>query len=73
MYKRNNIKEYSEMKSLDFLTKQLSHFLQNTKMAEFLMMTSTPQLRKIAIIKKASHSSSIREPDIDFRNQVATL
>ena len=31
------------------------------------MMTLTPQLRKIAIKKGASHPSSIREPDLDFR------
>ena len=37
-------------------------------MTEVLMMTLTPQLCKIAIKKKASHASSIREPDIDFRN-----
>ena len=29
-------------------------------------MTLTPQLRKIAIKKRASHPSSIREPDLDF-------
>ena len=39
--------------------------LKNTKMTEVLMMTLTPQLRKIAIKKRASHPSSIREPDID--------
>ena len=33
-------------------------------MTEILMMTLTPQLRKIAIKKRASH---IREPDLDFR------
>ena len=36
---------------------------KNTKMTEVLMMTLTPQLRKIAIKKRASHPSSIREPD----------
>ena len=36
-------------------------------MTEILMMTLTPQLRKIAIKKRASHPSSIREPDLDFR------
>ena len=35
-------------------------------MTEILMMTLTPQLRKIAIKKKASHPSSIREPDSDL-------
>ena len=33
-------------------------------------MTLTPQLQKIAIKKRASHPSSIREPDIDFRKLV---
>ena len=33
-------------------------------------MTLTPQLRKIAIKKRASHPSSIREPDLDFRKLV---
>ena len=35
-------------------------------MREILIMTLTPGLRKIAIKKRASHPSSIREPDIDF-------
>ena len=35
-------------------------------MTEILMMTLTPQLRKIAIKKRASHPSSIREPDFRF-------
>ena len=46
---------------------------KNTKMTEFLMMTLTPQLRKIAIKKRASHPSSIREPDLDFRKIVDKL
>ena len=33
------------------------------------MMTLTPQLRKIAIKKRASHHSSIGEPDFDFRKR----
>ena len=33
----------------------------------------TPQLRKIAIKKRASHPSSIREPDLDFRKLVDIL
>ena len=37
------------------------------------MMTLTPQLRKIAIKKRASHPSSIREPDLDFRKLVDEL
>ena len=46
---------------------------KNTKMTEILMMTLTPQLRKIAITKRASHPSSIREPDLDFRKLVDKL
>ena len=46
---------------------------KNTKMTEILMMTLTPQLRKIAIKKRASHPSSIREPDLDFRKLVDKL
>ena len=37
------------------------------------MMTLTPQLRKKAIKKRASHPSSIREPDLDFRKLVDKL
>ena len=50
-----------------------THDYKNTKMTEFLMMTLTPQLRKIAIKKRASHPSSIREPDLDFRKLVDKL
>ena len=32
------------------------------------MMTLTPQLRKIALKKRASHPSSIREPDLNLIN-----
>ena len=39
-------------------------------MTEILMMTLTAQLRKIAIKKRASHPSSIREPGSDFRKLV---
>ena len=39
-------------------------------MIEFLMMTLTPQLRKLAIKKRASHPSLIREPDLEFRKLV---
>ena len=42
-------------------------------MTEIFMMTLTPQLRKIAIKKRASHPSSIREPDLDFRKLVDKL
>ena len=48
---------------------QTNHFI-NT---EILMMTLTPQLRKIVIKKRASHPSSVREPDIDFRKLVEKL
>ena len=39
---------------------------KNKKMTEILMMTLAPQLRKIAIKKRASHPSSIREPDLNL-------
>ena len=42
-------------------------------MTEILMMTLTPQLRKIALKKRASHPSSIREPDLDFGKLVDKL
>ena len=47
-----------------------THDYNNTKMAEILMITLTPQLQKKAIKKRASYPSSTREPDIDFRNLV---
>ena len=50
-----------------------THDYKNTKMTETLMMTLTPQLRKIAIEKRASHPSSTREPDLDFRKIVDKL
>ena len=50
-----------------------THDYKNTKMTEILMMTLTPQLRKIAIKKRASHPSSIREHDLDFRKLVDKL
>ena len=50
-----------------------THDYKNTKMTEILMKTLTPQLRKIAIKKRASHPSSIREPDLDFRKLVDKL
>ena len=37
------------------------------------MMTLTLQLQKIAIKKRASHPSSIREPELDFRKLVDKL
>ena len=46
---------------------------KSTKMTEILMMTLTPQLRKIAIKKRASHPSSIRKPGLDFRKLVDKL
>ena len=42
-------------------------------MTKILLMTLIPQLRKIAIKKRASHPSSIREPDSDFRKLVDNL
>ena len=36
-----------------------THDYKNTKMTEILMMTLTPQLRKIAIKKRASHICTI--------------
>ena len=42
-------------------------------MTEILMMTLTPQLQKIAIKKRASHPSSIRETNLDFRKLVDKL
>ena len=50
-----------------------THDYKNTKMTEILMMNLTPQVRKIAIKKRASHPSSIREPDLDFRKLVNKL
>ena len=50
-----------------------THDYKNTKLTEILMMTLTSQLRKIAIKKRASHPSSIREPDLDFRKLVCKL
>ena len=50
-----------------------SHDYKNTKITEILMMTLTPQFRKIAIKKRASDPSSIREPDLDFKKLVDKL
>ena len=50
-----------------------THDYESTKMTEILKMTLTPQLRKIAIKKRASHPSSIREPDLGFRKLVDKL
>ena len=50
-----------------------THDYKNTKKTEILMMTLTPQLRKLAIKKRASHPSSIREPDLVFRKLVDKL
>ena len=50
-----------------------THDYKNTKITEILMITLTPQLRKIAIKKRASHPFSIREPDLDFRKLVDKL
>ena len=50
-----------------------NHDYKNTKMTEILMMTLTPQLRKIAIKKRATLLSPVREPDLDFRKLVDKL
>ena len=42
-------------------------------MTEIFMMTLMPKIRKIAIKKRASHPSSIRESDINFRKLVGQL
>ena len=42
-------------------------------MTETLLMIVTPQLQKISLKKRASHPSSIREPDLDFRKLVDKL
>ena len=50
-----------------------THDYEDTKKTEILMMTLTTQLRKIAIKKRASHPSSIREPDKGFKKLVDKL
>ena len=50
-----------------------THDYKNTKMAETLMMTLTPQLKKNSNRKGASHPSSIQELDLDFRKLVDKL
>ena len=50
-----------------------THDYKNTKLTEILMKTLTPQQRKIAIKKRESHPSSIREPGLDFRKLVDKL
>ena len=42
-------------------------------MTEIVMMILTPQLRNIAIKKRASHPSSIRESDLGFWNLLDKL
>ena len=42
-------------------------------MTEILRMTLTPQIGKRAIKKRASHPSSLREPDLDFKKLVDKL
>ena len=51
----------------------ITHDYKNTKVTEILMMTLTPQLQKILIKKRASHPSSIREPDLDYRKVLDKL
>ena len=48
-----------------------AHDYKITKIREIFMMT--PQLQKIATKKRASHPSSIREPDLDFKKLVDEL
>ena len=57
------------------MTIRIQKRIKNTKCIKNtnLMMTLTPQLRKIAIKKRASHPSSIREPILDFRKLVDKL
>ena len=50
-----------------------THVYKNTKMTEILTITLTPQLREIAIKRRASQPSSIREPNLDFRKLVDKL
>ena len=72
--KRNNKQLAVRIKALVRKANSLNtHDYRNTKMTEILMMTLSPQLRKIAIKKRASDPSSIREPDLDFRKLVDTL
>ena len=49
------------------------HDYKNSTMTKILMMTLTPQLRKTAVKKRASHPSSFREHDMDFRKLVDKL
>ena len=42
-------------------------------MTVILMMTLISELQKLAIKKRVSHPSSIREPDLDFRKLVDKL
>ena len=50
-----------------------THDYKKTKMTEILMMILTPQLRKKARKKRASHPSSNRETDLDCRKLVDEL
>ena len=50
-----------------------THDYKNTKNDRNFNNDLTPQLRKIAIKKRASHPSSIREPDLDFQKLVDKL
>ena len=44
-----------------------THDYKNTKMREVLMMTLTPQLRRIAFKKRESYPSAFRGPDLGSR------
>ena len=51
----------------------ITHDYKNTKITEILLMTLTPQLRKISVEKSALHPSSLREIDIQFSKLVDKL
>ena len=51
----------------------ITHGYKSTEMTEIQMVTLTPQLRTIAIKDRASHPSSVREPDINFLKIVDKL
>ena len=50
-----------------------THDYKNTKLTKISLMTLTPQFWKRAIEKRASHPSSIREPDLDLWKLVDKL
>ena len=73
MKQLNNLQSESKLETLVRKAYSFStHDYKNKKMTEILMMTLRSELRKIAIRKRAYHSS-LRKPDIDFRKLVAKL